>query len=160
MKKIAMLIMALALTLTANAQFEKGKKYVGASLTGLNLSYRGMDDLSLGLQANGGYFLLDNIMATADLDYQGRGKDIPDVLSIGVGGRYYILQNGIFLGANVKFVHSNKSYNDVMPGVEVGYAFFINRFVTVEPALYYQQSFKDHSNYSTVGLKVGVGVYF
>ena len=59
MKKIAMLIMALALTLTANAQFEKGKKYVGASLTGLNLSYRGMDDLSLGLQANGGYFLLN-----------------------------------------------------------------------------------------------------
>ena len=50
------------------------------------------------------------------------------------------------------------SYNDLMPGVEVGYAFFINRSVTIEPALYYDQSFKTH-NYSTVGLKVGLGIY-
>ena len=46
-----------------------------------------------------------------------------------------------------------------MPGVEVGYAFFISRTVTIEPAIYYDQSFKDHSKYSTVGLKVGFGIY-
>lgn len=45
-----------------------------------------------------------------------------------------------------------------MPGMEVGYAFFINRSVTIEPAIYYDQSIKS-SNYSTVGLKVGIGVY-
>ena len=42
-KKIALLMMVLAVALSANAQFEKGKKFVGASLTGLNLSYNGND---------------------------------------------------------------------------------------------------------------------
>ena len=46
----------------------------------------------------------------------------------------------------------------MMIGAEVGYAFFINRSVTIEPTLYYDHSFKD-SNYSTVGLKLGLGIY-
>ena len=45
-----------------------------------------------------------------------------------------------------------------MPGAEVGYAFYINRSVTIEPAVYYDHSFKN-SDYSTVGLKVGIGIY-
>ena len=45
-----------------------------------------------------------------------------------------------------------------MPGVEVGYAFFINRTVTIEPAIYYDQSFKKHSDYSTVGFRIGIGI--
>lgn len=157
-KKIALLLVVLATTLTASAQFEQGKKYVGASLTGLNLSYNGMDKFNLGVQGQGGYFIIDNILAMANVGYNGNGE-LPDALNLGVGGRYYIIQNGIFLGANVQYTHANSDYNDVMPGVEVGYAFFINRYVTIEPALYYQQSFKDHSNYSTVGLKIGLGIY-
>lgn len=46
-----------------------------------------------------------------------------------------------------------------MPGVEVGYAFFLSRTVTVEPAIYYDQSFKKHSDFSTIGLRLGVGIY-
>ena len=46
-----------------------------------------------------------------------------------------------------------------MPGLEVGYAFFVSKTVTVEPAVYYDQSLKDHSDFSTIGFKVGVGVY-
>ena len=46
-----------------------------------------------------------------------------------------------------------------MPGVEVGYAFFLSRTVTVEPSVYYNQSFKKHSDYSRIGLKLGIGVY-
>ena len=46
-----------------------------------------------------------------------------------------------------------------MPGLEVGYAYFVSKTVTVEPAVYYDQSFKDHSAFSTIGFKVGVGVY-
>lgn len=29
----------------------------------------------------------------------------------------------------------------------------------IEPAIYYDQSFKKHVDYSTVGLKLGIGVY-
>jgi hypothetical protein len=76
-----------------------------------------------------------------------------------VQGRYYIIQNGIYLGAGATYKHANHNYNDIMPGVEIGYAFFINRHVTIEPALYYEQSFKDHSKYSNVGLRLGLGIY-
>ena len=59
---------------------------------------------------------------------------------------------------NCKLAHA-KGFTDVMPGFEVGYAYFLSRTVTLEPAIYYDQSFKSHSDYSTVGFKVGIGVY-
>lgn len=158
-KKIILLVTALLMTITASAQFEEGKLYSGASLTGLNLSYNGADELNLGVQAKLGYMIEDDLMLLGNASFQtSSSKGIPNSMSLGVGGRYYIEQNGIYLGVNAKFVHT-KSYNDFMPGVEVGYAFFISRTVTIEPAIYYDQSFKDHSKYSTVGLKVGFGIY-
>ena len=158
-KKMMTLLLAMAATLGAHAQFEARKVYAGASLTGLNLSYSGSSDLNLGMQAKLGYFPVDNAMLLADIDVQASAsKLVPNRFMIGGGGRYYIIQNGLYLGANAKFVHT-KNYNDFMPGVELGYAFFISETVTIEPALYYDQSLKNHSDYSTVGLKVGIGVY-
>ena len=158
-KKIILLVTALLMTITASAQFEEGKLYSGASLTGLNLSYNGADELNLGVQAKLGYMIEDDLMLLGNASFQtSSSKGTPNSMSLGVGGRYDIEQNGIYLGVNAKFVHT-KSYNDFMPGVEVGYAFFISRTVTIEPAIYYDQSFKDHSKYSTVGLKVGFGIY-
>ena len=161
MKK-TLLIVALALltSLTASAQFQKGKGYVGASLTGLNMSYNGGDGFNFGIEAKGGYILANNLMVLGSLSYQHNGNDaVADQFTVGVGGRYYIIQNGLYLGVNAKLLHANHNYNDLMPGVEVGYAFYINRSVTIEPAIYYDQSFRKHSDYSTIGLKVGVGVY-
>jgi hypothetical protein len=86
-------------------------------------------------------------------------KDTPDAVDLGVYGRYYIIQNGLYLGAGLKYKHAGGGYNDVLPGVQVGYAFFLSRTVTIEPAIYYQQSFKDHSDFSKVGLRVGFGFY-
>ena len=158
-KKIILLVTALLMTITASAQFEEGKLYSGASLTGLNLSYNGADELNLGVQAKLGYMIEDDLMLLGNASFQtSSSKGTPNSMSLGVGGRYYIEQNGIYLGVNAKFVHT-KSYNDFMPGVEVGYAFFISRTVTIEPAIYYDQGFKDHSKYSTGGLKVGFGIY-
>ena len=160
MRKTILLLAALLISVTASAQFEKDKTYVGASLTGLNLNYSGIGDLSLGVQAKAGYMVDDNLMVFGEAAYNHEGKsDAGDLLSAGVGGRYYIVQNGIFLGANCKFIHGFHSYNDVMPGVEVGYAYFISRTVTIEPSIYYQQSFKNHSDYSTIGFKIVFGVY-
>ena len=56
-------------------------------------------------------------------------------------------------------VHTYHNYNDLMPGLELGYAFFVSRTVTIEPSVYYNQSFKSHTNYSTVGFRIGVGIY-
>ncbi len=157
-KRLAFLVIVIAMASTANAQFEQGKIFVGSSLTGLNMSYSGLDHLRLGIQAQGGYFLEDNILVHANAEFR-HSENSDDVYSAGVGGRYYIIQNGIFLGANAKWIHARHSYNDVMPGVEVGYAFFINGSVTIEPAIYYNQSFKNHSDFSEIGLKIGLGIY-
>lgn len=159
MKKLAVVALGLMMSVAAHAQFESGKKYCGASLTGLNLSYNGSEDLNLGLQAKAGYFLEDDMMLVAQAEYKHSGLEgVKDYWALGAQGRYYIEQNGIYLGAGVKLIHTG-SYNDVMPGLEVGYAFFIGKQVTLEPAVYYDQSFKNHSEYSTVGVKLGIGIY-
>ena len=160
MKKILVIIAVAVLPLVAHAQFEQGKLYAGAGLTSLNLSYSGSEKLNLGLQGQVGYFVDDNVLLYGQAGWNHQGESLKlDAVEIGAGGRYYILQNGIFLGANMKFVHGAGGYNDVMPGVEVGYAFFISRTVTVEPSVYYQQSLKNHSEYSKIGLRVGFGIY-
>ncbi|MBR1469036.1 MAG: outer membrane beta-barrel protein [Prevotella sp.] len=159
MKKILAILAVAVMPLVAHAQFEQGKMYANASLTGLNLSYSGAEELSLGVQGQAGYFVADNILLYGLAGWNHQGSPKSDQIELGAGGRYYILQNGIFLGANVKYAHGAGGYNDVMPGVEVGYAFFISRTVTIEPSVYYQQSFKKHSDYSKIGLRIGFGIY-
>ena len=154
-----MMVVALAMTLGASAQFEQGKYYLGASMTSFDASYSGLEEFNLGVDAKAGYFFMDNLMVYGQVGYKHYGQEaIPDYFTAGIGARYYIVQNGIFLGASGKYIHASSSYNDFMPGVEVGYAFFINRTVTIEPAIYYDQSFKKHSDYSTVGFRIGIGI--
>lgn len=159
-KKLLLLVAVCFVTMGASAQFQKGKGYIGASLSGLNLHYSGDDKFNIGVQAQGGYFAWDNLMLMGFVSFEHNGNhDVADNYAVGVGGRYYIDQNGLFLGLNTKLVHNDHSHNDLMPGVEAGYAFYINRSVTIEPSIYYDQSFSSHSKYSTIGLRVGVGVY-
>lgn len=159
MKKLAIVLVMALVTITAKAQFQQGKGYLGASLTGLNLHYNGQDGFNLGLEAKAGLLFEDNWMLLGNVGYEHNGSEaVADHIVAGAGLRYYIIQNGLFLGVNGKFVHANHDYNDVMPGAEIGYAFFINRSVTIEPSVYYDHSFKN-SDYSTVGFKLGIGIY-
>ena len=140
--------------------FEVGKWYFGASLSSLNLSYSGASKTNFGVAAKVGYLVDDNLMLLFDGGFNHDGNDgIADYMHVGLGARYYIQQNGLFLGANCQYAHARHNYNDVMPGVEVGYAFFISRTVTIEPSIYYQQSIKNHSDYSTIGPRLGFGIY-
>ena len=158
MKKILFLLLLLLCGVQANAQFEQGKKYVSASLSGLSLSYSSNEKFRFGLDADAGYFITDCVMLRANLGYE-HTRQVDDV-RVGVGARYYFLQNGIYLGAGAEYNHFTPSNNDVMIPVEVGYAFFLNRHVTIEPALYYKMSLHDFSGNSTVGLRIGFGYYF
>ncbi len=156
-KKIVSLVAALMVSMASHAQFEAGKTYIGASLSSFDLSYSGLSEGRLGLQGKGGYLFADNLMALAQLSYE-KQKDMPYTLTLGAGGRYYIVQNGLYLGASALFKHRDR-YDDILPSVQVGYAFYISRTVTIEPELYYEQSFKNHKDYSQVGLRVGIGIY-
>ena len=124
-------------------QFEKGKVYCGASLTGLNLSYSGSSELNLGLQGQAGYLFADNLMAVGNLSYQHTGKEgVKDYVSVGVQADIISFRMVSISDWEPGLAHTG-SYNDVMPGLEVGYAFFVSRTVTIEPAVYYDQSFKE-----------------
>lgn len=158
MKKLFFLLALLATVSTADAQFEKGKVYANASLSGLGLSYNGSEKGSFGLQGKGGILLADNLMVLAAVEYEKR-NDMPATYAFGAYGRYYIIQNGLYLGAGVKALRATDKHKDFLPGIQLGYAFYLNGSVTIEPEIYYDQSFKRHSDYSTIGFRVGVGVY-
>ncbi len=155
MRKLALLVVAMVMSLTANAQFEKGKGYLGASLSGIDISSQ-MKQFHLGLNAKAGYLFKDNLMALAEVGYE-HWDDMSDQFSLGASARYYIIQNGLYLGAGLKYKHG-KDYNDLLPGVQVGYAFFLSRTVTLEPELYFDFSTKSF-DYTCYGLRIGIGVY-
>jgi hypothetical protein len=165
MQKFLLSVVALMMAMSANAQkylndsdtpFGKGKVYIEASLSSLDLSSQAKQ-FHFGVNGRGGYLFMDNLMALAELNYN-HLEDQNDTFGIGAGARYYIIQNGLYLGAMLKFKHRSDKENDFMPGLHLGYAFFLSRTVTIEPELYFDFSTKkfEQSNY---GLGVGFGVY-
>lgn len=162
MKKNGLLVCLLVVTVAAQAQFEKGKWFVNPSITGLDLSYdTGTERASFGLEAKGGAFLIDNLalLVHAGVSWNTGGSDV-DIYTMGVGGRYYLDKVGVFLGADVNVDRWNwgKGHDDTKfsLGLEAGYAFFLSRTVTIEPAVYWNIN-DDRSKF---GLKVGFGFYF
>lgn len=161
MKKLALFVCLLVVTVAAQAQFEKGKWIVNPSITGLDLSHdTGTDRTSFGLEAKGGAFLLDNValLVHAGASWNDRGYD-RDIYTLGVGGRYYFSKIGIYLGADVNMDRWNSVGADdtkLSFGLEAGYAFFLTRTITIEPAAYWNIN-DDRSKF---GLKVGFGFYF
>ncbi len=161
-KKILTMIVGLMATMAVNAQstydtppFGQGKIYVGASMSSFDIGSV-MSKFHVDLSAKGGYLLTDNILALGDVSYNYM-KDADGIFSIGAGLRYYIEQNGIFLGAGAKLVDMTNDL-DFQPNISLGYAFFLNRTVTVEPELYFNLSTKDIDN-SSYGFRIGFGVY-
>ena len=110
MKKLFLFVVCLMMTMAANAQFEQGKYYCGASLSGLNLSYSGAEKTTFGVEAKGGYLFADNWMGLVNAGY--KHEDSCDCFSAGVGARYYIIENGLFMGVNTMVMLSN-GYNDI-----------------------------------------------
>ncbi len=164
MKKLFLtLILGLMAATAVNAQystydtppFGQGKIYVGASMSGFDIGSANKN-FHVDLAAKGGYMVMDNILALGELSYN-YVEHTDGVISLGAGARYYIEQNGIFLGAGVRLANMTNDL-DFQPNVSVGYAFFLNRTVTVEPELYFNLSTKDF-DYSSYGLRIGVGIY-
>lgn len=155
MKKIAIVLMALVMSVAANAQFEKGKGYIGASMSGIDISNQ-TKEFHLGLNGQLGYMFQDDLMALGQVGWDHWDKS-GDSFMLGAGARYYIEQNGLYLGAGLKYKHADH-YDDLLPGVQLGYAFFLGRTVTLEPEIYFDLSTKKF-DYTCYGLRVGIGVY-
>ncbi len=151
-------LLLLVMAVGANAQFNKKTKYISASATGFGMSYSSGEKFTMGLEFTGGYFIRDAWMIYGRLGYD--HTRYTDNFQLGAGGRYYFTQNGVYLGLGLQYAHATKSINNLHLTPEVGYAFYINRFLTIEPAVYYNMSLNDFSDGSKVGLKVGLGFYF
>ena len=165
MKKVMMAAIGLMMAVCANAQylndsgtpFEQGKFYVGASVSGLDLSYHKGEEWRLGLNAEVGYLFLDNWMVLGAVGYQNSTYSHSTV-NLGAGVRYYFSSNGIYAALKARYVHE-ACLDDFRPEINVGYAFFLNHYLTIQPEVYYEQSFKE-SDLSGFGVRLGFGVYF
>lgn len=165
MKKIILSLLLLISGLSASAQFEFDKKYVSASFSGLDMSYGSETKFTMGLDLTGGYFCDDDWMLYGRFGYRhqtiaGEGNDVNN-LNVGAGVRYYITQNGLFLGCGAKYEHIHRhhgNYFDLTP--EVGYCFYLNRNLSIEPSVYYDLCVNRFTEGSKIGLRLGLGYYF
>lgn len=158
MKKIMLSLLFMVMAVSANAQFDKGTKYVSASVTGLGLSYSSNEKFTMGVEATGGYFVEKAWMLYARFGYD--HTRYTDNVQLGAGFRYCFTQNGIYIGTGLQYEHATVNVNNLQFCPEVGYVFYVNKYIAIEPAVYYHMSLNDFSNGSKVGLKLGLGFYF
>lgn len=191
-KSLLTVLMAVS-GLSASAQFEKYTSYLNTSLTGMGLSYSKDSKLKFGIQATGGYFVEDGWMlyGRAGYEHQGHRGEMQNRndLQLGVGGRYYFQQNGIYLGLGLMYAHATNvtvsqtehvrmvedeagryethtiynhygSRNYIHFTPEVGYCFYVNQYLSIEPSVYFNLCLNRFSEGTEVGLKLGMGYYF
>lgn len=170
MKKIVLALLLAVSCLSASAQFAKGTKYISTSLSNMGLSFQ-KNQFNVGLNATAGYFLEDAWMVYGQLGYglenvKGDHNDVNE-FTIGVGGRYYIKQNGLYLNMGLKYGHAGQwgfgghtTTDNLYLTPEIGYCFYLNQYVSVEPSVYYDLSVNHFSDQSKVGLRIGFGFYF
>jgi len=160
-KTILTLVLALVSFASASAQFEKGKKYLGANLNGFGISYSKNSKLAIGLGVDAGYMIKNDmlLMGATNLEF---ANSTLNRFELGAKFRYYIEQNGIFLSAGTKFVHEDAAYytNDFVITPEVGYCYFLNGNLTIQPSVYFDISTSDFGDKSRVGLNLALGWFF
>lgn len=156
MKKTLVLLLMTVMTLGASAQFEKGTCYGGATLTGLGIGYV-KGEFSFGIASEMGYYVADNWMIGGMVGYRHEGGD--NKLLIKPSFRYSFSECGVNLGCGVQFEHAgtNRNYAQLCP--QVGYTFYINDKVSIEPALYADFGLNDFKYGTSAGLKIGIGLY-
>lgn len=190
MKKFVLALLLGVVSLSANAQFEKGTKYINASLTGLDLNYSKDSRFHFGFEGTGGYFVEECWMPYGRIGFDHQALKGPDVnsLEIGAGARYYFKRTGVYLSGGLLYSfdsqpgsyieevtyttpsgdqvvtgvahHTKVNNNNISLALEAGYCFYVNHFMSIEPALYYNMCLNDFSDGSRVGVKVGLGFYF
>ncbi len=126
------------------------QSYHSETTTGTSLTKTSL--FSLNLSPGVGYFIIDNLAIGGNLtvSYYKQGLNKYYTLGLGPWARYYF-NNGIFVKGETNFVIFNglgsnnsrqRSYS-ITPGV--GYAFFLNEKVSLEPCLSYIYS---HTHYA------------
>lgn len=160
MKKIlTLLLLLVSFAAASRAQFEQDTRYVNASLSNFGLSYNDRGGFRLGMNAEGGYFFEDNwmLLGSAGINHYGERSN---EVTLGAGVRYYFSSNGVSLGTGLEYMHRSVSQNNLRIPFTVGYTYYINHFLAIEPQLFYKISANDFSGGSEFGMRIGLGFYF
>ncbi|MDR3351321.1 MAG: hypothetical protein LBN98_06770 [Prevotellaceae bacterium] len=166
-KIILVTVSALLFTVGAVAQSQTEAKrfFLNAELSNLNLKFTPAP-FEFGVGAGGGFFVIDNLAVRAQAGVrfmagQDGGNSHTNV-DFGVGGRYYlkgIFLDALFQGANIGV--NSKGHRKLEVGVRgaLGYAFFLNDHVSLEPAVTFGKFFMDGSKFQA-GLNAAFSFYF
>lgn len=157
MKKIFVLLLMAVMTLGASAQFEKGTQYVGAYLSGLGIGFS-KGDFTFGVNGEYGYYIADGWMLGGVVGYN-HNRAGHNSLQIKPNFRYSFLENGLNLGCGLQFEHAGTELNYIQLCPQVGYTFYLNDKISIEPALYADFALNDFKNGTNAGLKIGIGLY-
>ena len=158
MKKIIFTLLFAVVSIGASAQFEKGTKYIGASVSDFGLSYSKSEDFRLGIHGLGGYFIENSWMLLGQFGWEHRSGD--NSVDLGAGGRYYLVQNGLYFGGYFKYQHVGTKTNNIFLTPELGYCFYLNNHVSIEPAVYCDLCLNHFKDFTKIGFKIGFGFYF
>lgn len=158
-KLLTVLALAFACSTAAFAQFGKGKKYLGADINGLGMSYSHESDFTLKCGGHAGYCVEDNLLVIGHIGFDYSYKDL-QMVSVGAKLRYFIADTGVFLGAGSRFLREFSDNNDFQITPEVGYCYFLNGNLALQPSIYYDLSFSDFKEKSRIGFSLGLGWYF
>lgn len=192
-KKLIFAFVALFLCLSATAQIEKGKILASGSLGIASSKYIEVDNGTTDFESNttyfwfmprGGYFITDEIvvgvglnLSTRSTKFEDDDKSISSTTAFTPFARYYLPQGyfghfEIGPGSSSETWKSSGNddskhkYNSFLWSLGVGYAFFLNDHVAVEPMVSYMSTTytdKDNTSYkeknNVISFQVGFTIY-
>lgn len=167
--KTTLSVFILALTCQLSfGQANQGAWMVGGSVGFTSHSIKDVDDKTtdINVSPNVGYFVINNLAVGLNLDWNSSKTGDADAdtdLGIGPWARYYVYK-GLFAQAGYNYRSLKLGGGDAVNGgnilLGVGYSWFLNNSVAIEPALGYSigsgDLLKDHS---TFGLRIGVQAF-
>jgi outer membrane protein len=116
------------------------------------------------LNPNVGYFIMDNLGVGLRLGFQNNSFGDASSTGFGIGAmaRYYVFQ-GLF--PQVGFMYNSfkvkdgpDAATDTDINLGLGYSFFLNNSVALEPQLYYNIN-SEEANGNTLGLSIGLQIF-
>ncbi|MCQ2171935.1 MAG: porin family protein [Bacteroidales bacterium] len=183
MKKVFAVLVGCLLVFSASAQtIKKGQAFLDPTLTNLGFntgsitpegSSSSVKATRFGLQAAGGFAVIDNLAIEAGIGFQTmKGDDTPlSLFDVYAGARYYVIPN-LFAGADLMLMSgkvgdssfmSKDSINALNLVVKAGYDFFVSEHFAFEPSVSYLFSLTaktSDTNFKIGAFSVNIGFLY
>jgi hypothetical protein len=166
MKKVFLITFAaFFMTGMASAQLpiQKGKVFVNANTSYMRINIE--EGLPFYLNANGGYFLVDNfalLVGTSFISFSGKGSYSNYMYELNTGPRYYFARSGkgsFFVNSLLGLSKYQKNDATFSLSLGAGYAIFLNDKVALEPMTTYMIPLDSNYDNSFI-IGVGISVFF